>query len=76
MSDKQIYIAYILDKTELGAQLLRVAFEYKIIDFWAEPEYQAELKKYFKENHYRHAEPLIIEVSELMDFMPYKKEES
>ncbi len=75
MSDKQIYTAYILDKTEFGIQLLRVAFEYKIIEYWAEADAQTELKQYFKENHFNHDEPLIVEASDLFSIMPFKKRE-
>jgi hypothetical protein len=71
MSDKQIYIAFILDKNEFSTQLLRVAFEYKSIEFWGDPEGQAELKEYFKSNHFSHDEPLTVEPSELFDIMPY-----
>lgn len=73
MSDKQIYTAYILDKTEFGTQILRVAFEYKIIEYWAEAEAQAELKQYFKENHFSGDEPLIVEASDLFSIMPFKE---
>lgn len=69
MSDKRIYTAYILD----GTQLLRVAFEHPIVEYWAEPDEQAKLKTYFKENHFSHDEPLVIEESELFDFMAYSK---
>ena len=72
MSDKQIYIAYVLDKNEFGAQLLRYAFEYKIIEFWGETEAQTELKEYFKTHHYSREEPLIVEVSDILDFMSFK----
>lgn len=76
MSDKQIYIAYIHDKTEFGEQLLRVAFEYKMIEFWAEPESQEELKAYFAANHFSKDVPLIVEQSNLFDLMPAKKQEA
>lgn len=72
MSDKQIYTAYILDQTELGTQLLRIAFEYRIIDFWAEKEAQDELKNYFRENHFTKETPVVVEASELFDFMALK----
>jgi hypothetical protein len=72
MNDKQIYIAYVLDMGTWGKQLLRYAFEYPIVEYWAEPEEQIKLKAYFKEKHYSHYEPLIIEKAEILDFMPFK----
>jgi hypothetical protein len=71
MSDKMIFTAFVLDKGEWGTQLLRYAFEHPIVEFFGEPEEQEKLKAYFKENHYTHQEPLIIEGSDLLDFMPY-----
>lgn len=71
MNDKQIYMAYVLDKGEWGQQLLRYAFEYPIVEYWGEPEEQAKLKAHFKENHYTRQEPLIIEEAQILDFMPY-----
>lgn len=76
MTDKQIYIAYVLDKGDFGQQLLRYAFEYPIIEFWGEPEEQAKLKAYFAKYHYSHEEPLIVEKSEIIDFRPYRDNSS
>jgi hypothetical protein len=76
VNDKKIYTAYILDKHEMGTQLLRVAFEYPIVEYWAEPEEQAKLIAYFKANHFSHDEPIVIEESELFDYMPYNDKET
>lgn len=72
MSNEEIFIAYVLDKTDFGTQLLRYAFKHPIVEFWGEPEEQAKLIAYFKENHYSHDTPIIIEKSDLLDFMEYK----
>lgn len=71
MSDKMIFIAYVLDKSELGTQLLRYAFEHTIIEYYAEPEEQEKLKAYFKANHYTRQKPLIVEGADILDYMPY-----
>lgn len=71
MSDKQIFIAIVLDKSDWGQQLLRYAFEYPITEYWAEPDEQTKMKTYFKDNHYSHQEPLQIEPAEFMDYMPF-----
>lgn len=71
MSDKMIFIAYALQTSEWGTQLLRYAFEHPIVEYYGEPEEQVKLKAYFKENHYTKAEPLIIEASEILDYMPF-----
>jgi hypothetical protein len=71
MSDKQYYTAYILDS---AGQILRYAFEYTIIEYWGEPESQAELKAYFKKNHYSRDEPISVGLSDYIDFMPYMGE--
>lgn len=76
MSDKIIYIAFVLQTGEWGSQLLRYAFEHPIIEYYAEPEEQAKLKKYFKENHYTKAEPLIVEQADILDYMPFKKDQN
>lgn len=72
MSDKSIYVAIVVDKSPLGQQLLRYEFEHPSIEYWAEPEEQEKLKRYFKENHYTHAEPLQVEESQTLDFMAYR----
>lgn len=71
MNDKKIYIAIVVDKGDWGQQLLRYAFEYPITEYWAEPSEQAKMKDYFKANHYSQAEPLQIEESEILDYLPY-----
>lgn len=76
MTDKMMFTAYILQKSDFGEQLLRYAFEHPIIEYWGEPEEQEKLKQYFKKHHYTHAGPLIIEQSDILDFMPYTKEQS
>ncbi len=73
MNDKQIYIAYVLDANELGTQLLRFAFEHPRVEYWAESPEQAQLKAYFKEHHYTHQEPLVVEASELVDYLPFTR---
>lgn len=75
MSDKMIFIAFVMQTGEWGSQLLRYAFEHPIIEFYGEPEEQAKLKAYFKENHYTHKEPLIIEGAEILDYIPFKAPE-
>jgi len=73
MSDKMIFIAFVLQESEFGSQLLRYAFEHPIVEYYGEPEEQAKLKLYFKANHYTHKEPLIIEQADIIDYMPYVK---
>ncbi len=71
MSDKQIYIAYFIDKNELGQQLLRYPFEHPRVEFWAANDVQKSLKDYFEENHYTRERPDFIEESDMMPFWPY-----
>lgn len=71
MSDKEIFIAYVLDETEFGSQLLKYAFEYPITEYWGEPEEQEKLKTYFSKYHYSHDKPIYIEKSDIIDFRPY-----
>lgn len=74
MSDRSFYIAFVLNKGEWGQQLLRHVFEHPIVEYWGEPEEQANLKAYFKANHYSHKEPIQIEPAEMMSFLPYKEQ--
>lgn len=69
MSDKMIFIAYVL----YDGQLLRYEFEHPMVEYWAEPDEQDKLKTYFKNNHYTGSTPSVIEASETLDYMPYKE---
>ena len=75
MTNKDIYIAVVIYETKIfGTRLLRYAFQHPIIEYYGEPEEQEKLKQYFKANHYTHETPIVIEKSELLDFMPYEDE--
>ncbi len=72
MNNKTIYIAYILQSVDgFASNLLRYAFEHPSVEYYAEPEEQAQLKAYFKAHHYTHEEPLVVEPSDILDYMPY-----
>ncbi len=51
MSNKQWYVAYVLDTFGSGKQLLKFLFQYEVIDFWAEPPEQRKLEKVFMERY-------------------------
>lgn len=74
MSDKMIFIAFVMQQSDWGTQLLRYAFEHPIVEYYGEPEEQAKLKAYFKKHHYTHYEPLIVEQADFIDFTPYERE--
>lgn len=76
MSDKMIFIAFVLQTGEWGNRPLRYAFEHPIVEFFGEPEEQAKLKAYFKKNHYTHEEPFAIEQADILDYMPYRATKS
>jgi len=70
MSDKVLYSAYFIDGV---GQLMEIIFEYKILEYWGEPESQKELKDYFKANHFTKEEPISVKRSEVFDVMKFKE---
>lgn len=71
MSDKQLYIAYVIDKFDGGQQLLKFLFEYPIVEFWGESEEQEKMKDYFEQNHYSKERPFQIEIADFIDCLPF-----
>ena len=69
MSDKQIYEAYELSHGILN----KYVFEYPIIEYWAEPESQKELKDYLYKHSVDNIEAIYVKPSKIVEFIPYKE---
>ena len=74
MSDKEIFVAFVLDAYGVGSQLLRYEFEHPIVEYWAEPEEQEKLKDYFQQRTAIKDRPIVVEKSETLVYYPHKEQ--
>lgn len=73
MSNKEIYIAYVLLQDSWSKQLLRYEFEHPIVEFWAEPDEQSKLEEYFRNRTGIRDGEIVIKKSDVLSFYAYKQ---